>query len=430
MVDSAEKTTQAALRVRAAERHPPHPIDLAIVVPTYNERGNVPELIARLQKVLRGFEWELIFVDDDSPDGTSDLIREYAARDRRIRLLHRIGRRGLSSACVEGMLATPAQTIAVMDADLQHDETILPEMVDRLRSQNLDVVVATRNGEGGCMGDFATARVRLSTLGKKLSSFVCRCDVSDPMSGFFVVSRPYLHRVVERLQDGGFKILVDLLASSDRPVRLGEVGYRFRTRTWGKSKLDANAAVECLFLIVNKLLGGLVPPRFAAFALIGLSGLAVHLSCLAFLFRVEHFGFNASQVLATFVAMTVNFFLNNLITYYDRRLRGGRMWAALATFWIACSFGVLANVSSAHSLLRLHMPWYLAGLAGAAVSSVWNYAANQILTWQHRHPYTASPSLRRAFQPAQLREDRDDVVEARIETLPEQNEENEEQIVA
>lgn len=425
MLDSAESTTHLTERVPPVHRRPAGPIDLAIVVPTYNERGNVPELIARLQRVLRGFEWELIFVDDDSPDGTSDLIRGYAVCDRRIRLLHRIGRRGLSSACIEGMLATPAQFIAVMDADLQHDESILPEMVDRLRAENLDVVVATRNSGGGCMGDLAAARVKLSSLGKNLSRFVCRCDVSDPMSGFFVVSRAYFHGVVERLQEGGFKILVDMLASSNGPVRLAEVGYRFRNRTWGDSKLDANAAVECLLLIVNKLLGGFVPPRFAAFALIGASGLAVHLGCLTFLFRVEHLGFNSSQVLATFVAMTINFFLNNLVTYYDRRLRGGRMWAALATFWIACSFGVLANVSSAHSLLRWHMPWYLAGLAGAAVSAVWNYAANQILTWQHRHPYSSSPSpsLRGSFHPTPPRED---FVRAQIE-IPE---ENEEQIVA
>ena len=426
MLDSAESRSYLTERVSPAPLHPARPIDLAIVVPTHNERGNVPELIARLRRVLRGFEWELIFVDDDSPDGTSDLIREYAACDRRIRLLHRIGRRGLSSACIEGMLATPAQSIAVMDADLQHDETILPEMVDRLRSENLDVVVATRNSAGGCMGDFAPARVKLSSLGKNLSRLACRCDVSDPMSGFFVVSRAYFRGVVEQLQEGGFKILVDMLASSDRPVRLGEVGYRFRNRTWGDSKLDANAAVECLFLIVNKLLGGFVPPRFAAFALVGASGLAVHLGCLAFLFRVEHVGFDASQVLATYVAVTVNFFLNNLITYHDRRLRGGRMWVALATFWIACSFGVLANVSSAHSLLRWHMPWYLAGLAGAAVSSVWNYAANQILTWRHRHPYISSPSpsLRGSFHPAPAREDE---AQSRIETPPV---ENEEQIVA
>jgi dolichol-phosphate mannosyltransferase len=422
MLDSAESRTHVTERVPPVHPRPARPINLAVVVPTYNERGNVPELIACLQRVLRGFEWELIFVDDDSPDGTSDLIREYAACDRRIRLLHRIGRRGLSSACIEGMLATPAQSIAVMDADLQHDETILPEMVDRLRSENLDVVVATRNSEGGCMGDFAPARVMLSSLGKNLSLFVCRCDVSDPMSGFFVVSRAFFHGVVERLQEGGFKILVDMLASSDRPVRLGEVGYCFRNRTWGDSKLDANAAVECLFLIVNKLLGGFVPPRFAAFALVGASGLAVHLGGLASLFRVEHVDFDASQVLATYVTMTVNFFLNNLITYYDRRLRGSRMWAALATFWIACSFGVLANVSSAHSLLRWHMPWYLAGLAGAAVSSVWNYAANQILTWRHRHPYSSSPSPSRrgSFHPTPPGEDE---AQSQIETLPEENEE-------
>jgi len=423
MFDSAESTTHPSETVPRVPLRSARPIDLAVIVPTYNERGNVPELIARLQRVLREFEWELIFVDDDSPDGTSDLIRKYAACDRRIRLLHRIGRRGLSSACIEGMLATPAQSIAVIDADLQHDETILPEMVDRLRSENLDVVVATRNSDGGCMGDFSPARVKLSSLGKNLSRFVCRCEVSDPMSGFFVVSHAYFHSVVERLQEGGFKILVDMLASSDRAVRLGEVGYRFCNRTWGESKLDANAAVECLFLIVNKLLGGFVPPRFAAFILVGSSGLAVHLGCLAFLFRVEHVGFDASQVLATYVAMTLNFFLNNLITYYDRRLRGGRMWAALATFWIACSFGVLANVSSAHSLLRWHLPWYLAGLAGAALSSVWNYAANQILTWRHRHPYSSSPSpsLRGNFHPAPPREN---------ETQIEIPEENEEQIVA
>ncbi len=366
-------------------------IDLAVVVPTYNERGNVPQLIARLQRLLRDFEWELIFVDDDSPDGTAEVIREYACNDRRIRLLHRMGRRGLSSACIEGMMATPAENIAVMDADLQHDESILPAMVERLRAETLDVVVATRNGEGGCMGDFAAARVGLSSVGKKLSRLVCRCDVSDPMSGFFVVSRTYLHSVVPRLQEGGFKILLDMLASSEGPVRVGEVGYRFRNRAWGESKLDANAAVECLFLIVNKLLGGVVPPRFAAFALVGLTGLAVHLSCLALLFRVEHLGFDASQVLATLAAMTLNFFLNNLITYYDRRLRGFRMWAGLATFYIACSLGVLANVSCALSLLRLHLPWYVAGTVGAAVSSVWNYAANRILTWQHRHPYNSSP---------------------------------------
>ena len=361
-------------------------IDVAVVVPTYNARGNVPELIARLKRVLHGFQWELIFVDDNSPDGTAGLIREYAAKDRRIRLLHRIGRRGLSSACVEGMLATPAEYIAVMDGDLQHDESILPEMVDRLRSKKLDVVVATRNGEGGCMGDFARARVRLSRLGTQVSGLVCRCQVSDPMSGFFVVSRAYFYRVVPRLQAGGFKILLDMLASSDRAVRVGEVGYHFHNRTWGESKLDANAAAECLFLIVNKFLGGIVSPGFTAFALVGAVALTAYLSCMAWLFQERHLSFTFAQMLATFAGVTVSFLLDNLITHRDRRLRGLRIWAGLAAFWLACSFGVLANVGFAVWLLRMRLPWIVAGLAGGAVGSAWNYAVAQILAWQCRLP--------------------------------------------
>jgi dolichol-phosphate mannosyltransferase len=381
-------------------------IDVAVVVPTYNERGNVPELIARLKRALRDFEWELIFVDDNSPDGTAELIREYAAKDRHIRLLHRIGRRGLSSACIEGMLATPAEYIAVMDADLQHDESILPEMVDRLRSKKLDVVVATRNGEGGCMGDFARARVRLSSLGKQLSGVVCRCRVSDPMSGFFVVSRTYFHRVVPRLQEGGFKILLDMLASSERPVRLGEVGYHFNNRTWGQSKLDANAAAECLFLIVNKFvnkfLGGFVSPGFTAFALVGVVAVTAYFSCMMWLFQARHFSFTRAQILATFAGATVSFLLHNLIHHRDRRLRGFSLWEGLAAFWLACSFGVLANVGFGAWLLRMYLPWYVAGLAGVAVSSAWNYALSEILSWQCRLPYKRTSSVRDNLQQLEL----------------------------
>ncbi len=396
-------------------------IDLAVVVPTYNERGNVPELIARLKRVLRDFGWELIFVDDNSPDGTAELIREYAAKDRRIRLLHRIGRRGLSSACIEGMLATPAEYIAVMDADLQHDESILPDMVERLRSKKLDVVVATRNGSGGCMGDFARARVRLSSLGKKLSGVVCRCQVSDPMSGFFVVSRTYFHRVVPRLQEGGFKILLDMLASNDCPVRLGEVGYRFNNRTWGESKLDANAAAECLFLIVNKFLGGIVSPGFTAFALVGAVAVTAYFSCMMWLFLARHFSFTWAQILATFAGVTVSFLLHNLILHRDRRLRGFRVWAGLAAFWLACSFGVLANVGFAGWLRRMYLPWYVAGMAGVAVSSAWNYAVSQILAWQCRLPYKLTSSC--VCDEAQLFELPQENLPEEIEVIPAGSEE-------
>ena len=144
-------------------------VDLAVVIPTYNERDNVDEVIRRLKGALNGLRWEAIFVDDDSPDGTAGVVREHAERDARIRLLHRIGRRGLSSACIDGILASPADAIAVMDGDLQHDETILPRMLERLRSERLDVAVGTRNADGGSMGEFSSWRVLLSRLGRKIS---------------------------------------------------------------------------------------------------------------------------------------------------------------------------------------------------------------------------------------------------------------------
>jgi dolichol-phosphate mannosyltransferase len=362
------------------------PIDVAVVLPTYNEGKNIPEVIARVRSVLEGLSWEMIFVDDDSPDGTAEAILEYAKQDRRIRLVQRVGRRGLSSACIEGMLATSANYIAVMDADQQHDETILPKMLARLREEELDIVVGTRNADGGSMGQFSAKRVLLSRLGRRISKSVCHCELSDPMSGFFLLRRGFLMDVVRRLQGEGFKILVDLLASAERRVRVGEIGYRFRLRKYGESKLDLLTAVEYLFLIVNKLTGGVVPTRFAVFALIGATGVVVHLACLAAMLYGLHFGFVASQTVATCVAMTENFFLNNLITYRDQRLRGMSMVSGLVSFWLACSFGAWANVSFAHSLLNLGLPWYGAGLGGVVLSSVWNYSVSNLFTWKRLQP--------------------------------------------
>ena len=181
-------------------------LDLAVVLPTYNERDNINEVIARLESALTGLRWEAIFVDDDSPDQTAEVVLASSRRDPRIRLLQRVGRRGLSSACIEGMMATSASCVAVMDADLQHDEKILPLMLARLRAESLDVVVGTRNASGGSMGNFDRSRVWLSRLGERVSHSVSRCQLTDPMSGFFPVapqlparSRAYVAGV--RLQD-------------------------------------------------------------------------------------------------------------------------------------------------------------------------------------------------------------------------------------
>jgi dolichol-phosphate mannosyltransferase len=361
-------------------------VEFAVVLPTYNERENIGPVLGRLEAALDsiagGMGWEIVFVDDDSPDGTAEVVCEYARRDPRVRLVHRVGRRGLSSACIEGILATTANFIAVMDADLQHDESILPKMLERLREEPLDVVIGTRNALGGSMGQFSKKRVLLSQVGNAISQAVCRCAPSDPMSGFFVVRRSFFLEVVSRLQGNGFKILVDMLSSSERPVRFGEVGYTFRKRTYGKSKLDVNTAIEYLFLVLNKAMGGVVPVRFAMFALVGATGVLAHLGCLAVLLFGLHMKFLTAQAIASFVAMTENFFLNNLITYRDRKLRGVRLVSGLLSFYVACSFGAWANVVFARALLSGGAKWYLAGLAGIVLSSVWNYSINNLFTWQ------------------------------------------------
>ena len=369
-------------------------LELSVVIPTYKERQNIAPLLAALQASLQGINWEVIFVDDHSPDHTADEVRALALSNPRVRILERIGRRGLSSACIEGMMASPAPSLAVMDADMQHDETALPEMLRLLQQKHLDVVVASRRVKGGSMGEFARERVRLSDLGSRVSRLVCNCDVTDPMSGFFVVNSEFFRAAVPRLTGTGFKLLVDILASSPRAPRIAEVPYRFRKRLTGESKLDVNVELEYLFLILDKMLGRYLPTRFLLFVVVGAFGLLIHLSILAIFHFLDSAAFAKGQVVATLSAMMFNFFLNNVVTFRDRRLKGWALARGLVTFYAACSVGVLINLSFADRLLAAGLPWYLAGLSGVAISSFWNYGVNAIVTWRrNRERYCLAPDL-------------------------------------
>lgn len=278
-------------------------------------------------------------------------------------------------------MASSAPYLAVMDADLQHDERVLPEMLRRIDQEGLDVVVASRRAERGSMGEFASRRVRLSDMGTRVSRLVSRCAVTDPMSGFFLVEAGFLRATVPRLTGSGFKILLDILASSPTTPRCAEVPYTFRLRQMGESKLDVSVALEYLFLVVDKLIGRWVPTRFVLFLLVGALGVLVHLAVLA---PVYLYGgrFERAQVLATFAAMTFNFAVNNVVTFRDRRLRGKRLVTGLVTFYAACSLGAVTNVAFANLLVQHKVPWFLAGGAGTAISSVWNYGVNTVLTWR------------------------------------------------
>jgi dolichol-phosphate mannosyltransferase len=359
-------------------------LELAVVVPTFNERGNVPAIVQRLARVLAGVSYEVIIVDDDSPDGTAEAVREIALHQRNVRIIRRVGRRGLASACLEGMLSTAAPYIAVMDGDLQHDENILPRMLARAREDALDIVVASRNVEGGSMGRFSRGRVWLSGLGLKLSRLILHSTVTDPMSGFFLADRRFIDEAIYRTSGVGFKILVDLLASVRRPVKLAEIPYTFRLREAGESKLDLAVNFEYLYLILDKLIGGVIPLRFAMYALVGAAGAVLHLAVLGLLYLGGSASFQTSQLTATFLAMTFNFLLNNLFTYRDARLRGKRLFTGLLTFYLACSIGSAINLRVADTLLSHAVPWLLSGLAGLAISSVWNYGVTSVTTWRRQ----------------------------------------------
>ena len=360
------------------------PLELAIVLPTFMEAGNVEEVVRRLEAALRGIAWEAIFVDDNSPDGTAERLRAIASGDRRIRCLERIGRRGLASACVEGMLGTSAPIVAVMDADLQHDERLLPEMLERLRARpDLDLVVGSRFADGGSALGFSDQRAAQSRLAARLSRGLIADPLRDPMSGFFMLRVDVLREVLPNLSAVGFKLLLDIFASARRPLAFEELPYDFRERLSGDSKLDRMIALEYLILLYDKAFGRIVPTRFALFAAIGGLGVGVHFAILTFVFKSLSQPFGPSQTVATIGAMTFNFFLNNALTYRDQQLRGARnLFLGWLSFCLVCGIGAAANVGVATFLFEYQGAlWTLSALAGVAVGAVWNFALSSRFTW-------------------------------------------------
>jgi len=370
--------------IESAPRRALAPPELAVIVPTLNERDNIAPLLARLGEALAGIAWEVVFVDDDSQDGTAELLLRLQNTMPRVRVIRRIGRRGLSSACIEGMLATGAPFLAVIDADLQHDESILPRMLETLRERDLDIVVGSRFSAGGSVGALSGRRLLLSRLGRLLSRTISRAELSDPMSGFFVLRRSFFEETVRGLSGQGFKILLDLFASAPRPVRFAEVPFTFRPRHSGESKLNALVVLDYVILLSDKLLGPSVPARFVVFSLVGLFGLVVHLLVLALAHKVLLVPFFGAQVIATFTAMTVNFNLNNRLTWRDRPLAGIDLIYGHLSFYAVCGIGAIANFQVAEMLYDHRVPWLLAGLIGALISSVWNYGVSSIVTWRQR----------------------------------------------
>jgi dolichol-phosphate mannosyltransferase len=357
---------------------------LSVVVPTFNERDNVTKLYQKLAVTLKGVAWEVIFVDDNSPDATWEVVRDLARQDSRVRCLRRIGRRGLSGACIEGILASCAPFAAVMDADLQHDETQLPKMLSLLQSGQAELVVGSRYIEGGSADSFNRQRAGASALATEVAKRVLGVAVKDPMSGFFMIRRDRFEQLAPQLSTQGFKILLDIVATAHGKLRTVEVPFTFGSRLHGESKLDSMVALDFLGLVLAKLTNDVVSLRFLMFAMVGGTGLFVHLGTLYVALKLFEVPFAEAQAAGAFVAMTSNFILNNFFTYRDQRLKGFAILGGLLAFYLVCSVGLFANVGVAFSVYDQEPIWWLAGAAGALMGVVWNYAMSGLFVWRKR----------------------------------------------
>ncbi|MBR1172533.1 MULTISPECIES: glycosyltransferase family 2 protein [Bradyrhizobium] len=358
--------------------------ELSVIVPTFNERDNVTVLYRRLEATLANVAWEVVFVDDNSPDGTWDVVRGLAQQDSRVRCIRRIGRRGLSGACIEGILASSAPFVAVIDADLQHDETQLPKMLLLLASDEADLVVGSRYIEGYKSEGFNKQRAGASALATEVARKMLRVEIADPMSGFFMIRRDRFEELAPKLSVHGFKILLDVVATAHGGLRAVEIPYTFGARQHGESKLDSMVALDFLGLVLAKLSNDIVSLRFILFAMVGGIGLVVHLTTLFLGLQLFKAPFAEAQAAGAIVAMTSNFILNNFLTYRDQRLKGFALLRGLIAFYIVCSVGLLANVGVAFSVYDQEPIWWLAGMAGALMGVVWNYAMSGLFVWRKK----------------------------------------------
>jgi len=375
----------AATKTASLSTLPPHAAvrpapEISVIVPTFNAQAGVPILVERLGRVLAGCDWEVLFVDDNSPDGTSAVARAIGETDGRVRCMRRIGRRGVASACLEGMLASQAHYLAVIDAKLLHDETLLVEMLERLRGGLVDLVVASRYmGSGSAAVPNNTAR--MSRWSSALQRRFLGVDLTDPMSGTFMIRRDAFEPLAAALSSQSTSILLDLNLVARGRLRVAELP-RASHGGGQPGLLDVAIAIEFVGLTVARWTHDAISIRFLMFCLVGLSGVAIHLAILRLGLLSVGLPFAAAQTAAAIGAMVWNFTLNNLFTYHDQRLTGRAFWGGLIRFQLICAIGAISNIGVASFIYSGDQNWWLAGLCGVVMGAVWNYAVTSVFVWR------------------------------------------------
>lgn len=357
--------------------------NLTIVLPCYNEISNIEPLISELTRCdVNGYIKRIIYVDDDSPDGTSEFLKNTVFK-KDVLCIHRIGRQGLSSAVLEGLMLADSCFVAVMDADGQHSPSNLLDMYEIIFNQNVDMIIGSRFLEHKKLNTHSGFRHYISWLGNILCTKILKRKLSDPLTGFFIVNRIVFLDASRKINPTGFKILLDLLYVLRKSnIKITEFQIDFRTRLAGVSKLDLGVVLAFGDQILNKISFGLIPDKFLAFSLVGVSGVLIHFLsfyCVYFLLNLE---FNISQISATLLAMTSNFTLNNLITYSRNRLRGFKWFKGLFIFTSACSLGFVSNIGVAAYLNSTNQVWWLSAISGIIVGTIFNFAMSNSFVWK------------------------------------------------
>lgn len=362
-------------------------MELSIVTPTFNEAQNLPLLYAALSKVLQQIDWELIVVDDNSQDKTWQIARAMATDYDNIRVIRRTRSRGLSSACIEGMQLAAGEFTLIMDADLQHDESIIPQMIESLR-RGTDLVIGSRFVENASATGLASDKRRCYTrIGNFLGNLFLDHRLSDPLTGFFALRTERCMQLSPKLSDTGFKILLDLLIVGHFE-RVEEIGYQFQKREAGESKLDHVIVWQFIVFLLEKMTRGLIPARFISFLAVGASGLVVHFVTLFALMKLSPL-FWLAQLGATLVALSSNFLINNWLTFYDMRLTGLEAIRGLLLYAVFASVGIIANVGVATYLVEQYRGefeysnWVIvvAATAGILIDTLWKFVMSERFVW-------------------------------------------------